>query len=202
ILRLPMFWNRVSSFILANRVVILAVVFLGTLVMGYQASRVRLSYELAKILPVTDPEYQRYESFKAHFGQDGNVMVLGVESDSMYRLAFFSDWYALSQTIKRIDGIRDVVANASLYDIVRDDSAQTFRIVPLVPRPITTQAGIDRVRERIARLPFYRGLVQDSSGRSHLMAITFDQKALNTKTGLPLSGAWKLQPIRLEKPMP
>ncbi|MDB5243012.1 MAG: patched family protein [Spirosoma sp.] len=175
-----------SSFILANRVFILVVVFLSTLFMGYQASQVKLSYELAKILPVTDPEFQRYESFKAHFGQDGNVMVLGIESDSMYQLAFFKDWYALSQTIKRIDGIKDVVANASLYDIVRDDTAQTFRIVPLVPRPITTQAGVDSVRERIARLPFYRGLVQDSTGRAHLMAITFDQKELNTKNRIAI----------------
>ena len=181
-----MFWNRVSSFILANRVPILVVVLLSTLFMGYQASRVKLSYELAKILPVTDPEYQRYESFKSHFGQDGNVMVLGVETDSMYRLELFSDWYALSRAIKRIDGIKDVVANASLYDIVRDDTAQTFRFVPLVPRPLTTQAGVDSVRERITRLPFYRGLVQDSSGRAHLMAVTFDQKELNTKNRIAI----------------
>lgn len=181
-----MFWNRISSFILANRVTILAAVLLTTLFMGYQASRVRLSYELAKILPVTDPEYQRYESFKSHFGQDGNVMVLGIETDSMYQLGLFSDWYALSQSIKRIDGIKDVVANASLYDIVRDDSAQTFRFVPLVPRPIASQAGVDSIRERIARLPFYRGLVQDSSGRAHLMAVTFDQKELNTKNRIAI----------------
>ena len=181
-----MFWNRVSLFILANRVAILVVVLLSTAFMGYQASRVKFSYELAKILPVTDPEYQRYEAFKSHFGQDGNVMVLGIESDSMYRPGFFNDWYALSQTIKRIDGIKDVVANASLYDIVRDDSAQTFRFVPLVPRPLTTQAGVDSVRDRIARLPFYRNLVSDSSGRAHLMAVSFDQKELNTKNRIAI----------------
>ncbi|GAB3642279.1 efflux RND transporter permease subunit [Spirosoma arcticum] len=181
-----MFWNRVASFILSNRVVLLVVVLLSTAFMGYQASRVKLSYELAKILPVTDAEYQRYEAFKSHFGQDGNVMVLGIESDSMYRLGFFRDWFALSQTIKRIDGIKDVVANANLYDIVRDDTAQTFRIVPLVPRPLTTQAGVDSVRDRIARLPFYRGLVSDSSGRAHLMAVTFDQKQLNTKNRIAI----------------
>ena len=181
-----MFWNRISSFILANRVPLLVVVLLSTLFMGYQASRVKLSYELAKILPVTDPEYQRYESFKSHFGQDGNVMVLSIETDSMYQLGLFSDWYALSRAIKRINGIKDVVANASLYDIVRDDTAQTFRFVPLVPHPLTTQAGVDSVRGRIARLPFYRNLVQDSSGRAHLMAVTFDQKELNTKNRIAI----------------
>ena len=62
-------------------------------------------------------------------------MVLAIETDSMYQLGFFNDWYALSQKIKRIEGIKDVVSNANLYNIIRDDSARTFRIRPLVPEP-------------------------------------------------------------------
>lgn len=181
-----MVWHRISSFILNNRLTLVAVVLLGTAFMGYQASRVKLSYEFAKILPVTDPEYQRYDAFKSRFGQDGSVMVLGIETDSMYQLALFNDWYALSQRIKAIAGIKDVVANANLYDIVRDDTARRFRIVPLVPRPLSAQAEVDSLRERITQLPFYRGLVQDSSGRAHLMAVTFDQKLINTKNRIAI----------------
>ncbi|WP_077919020.1 RND family transporter [Spirosoma sp. 209] len=177
-----MVWHRISSFILRHRLALVAVVLIGTAFMGYQASHVKLSYELAKILPVSDTEYKRYETFKSRFGQDGSVMVLGIESDSMYQLDFFNDWYALSQRINAIEGIRDVVANANLYDIVRDDTARKFRIVPLVPRPLSAQSSVDSLRDRIARLPFYRGLVQDSSGRAHLMAVTFDQKLINTKS--------------------
>lgn len=176
-----MFWHRISSFILKNRVALVIIVLVGTAFMGYQASHVRLSYELAKILPVTDPEFQRYEAFKTRFGQDGNVMVIGVETDQMYQLAFFNDWYALNQKIKAIDGIKDVVSNANLYNIVRDDSVRTFRIRPLVPRTITTQTEVDSLRAQIAALPFYRNLVTDSSGRAHLMAVTFDAKVVNTK---------------------
>ncbi len=186
-----MIWHRISHFILSNRAPLVVVVLLATAFMGYQASRVKLSYELAKILPVTDPDYQQYEAFKSRFGQDGSVMVLGIETapasrDSMYQLGFFNDWYALSQTIRRIDGIKDVVSNANLYGITRDDSARTFRIRPLVSRPLTTQASVDSLRNRIAALPFYRGLVTDSSGRAHLMAITFDQKVVNTKNRIRL----------------
>ncbi|MBD2699350.1 MMPL family transporter [Spirosoma sp. BT702] len=176
-----MIWQRVSSFIFKHRITLVIIVLLGTAFMGYQASQVRLSYEIAKILPPSDPDFQRYETFKSQFGQDGNVMVLGIETDSMYQLNFFNDWYALSQKIKRIEGIKDVVSNANLYSILRDDSAHTFRIRPLVPRPLTTQAGVDSLHERIGQLPFYRGLVTDSTGRTHLMAITFESKLVNTK---------------------
>ncbi|MVM28757.1 MMPL family transporter [Spirosoma sp. HMF4905] len=181
-----MIWHRISSFILGNRIALIVVVLLSTAFMGYQASKVKLSYELAKILPVTDPDYQRYEAFKSRFGQDGSVMVLCIETDSMYQLGFFNDWYALSQKIRKIEGVKDVVSNANLFGIIRDDSAHTFRIRPLVARPLTTQIGLDSLRTRIAALPFYRGLVSDSSGRAHLMAITFDQKVVNTKNRINL----------------
>lgn len=181
-----MIWHRIAQFILNNRLTLVAVILVGTAFMGYQTMHVKLSYELAKVLPVTDPEFQRYEAFKKRFGQDGSVMVIGVETDSMYRVDFFNQWFAFSQRIKAIGGIKNVISNASLYDIVRDDTARRFRVVPLVPRPITTQAGIDSLRNRIGELPFYRGLVQDSSGRSHLMAVTFDQKELNTKNRIAI----------------
>ncbi|MCY7355916.1 MAG: MMPL family transporter [Rudanella sp.] len=186
-----MFWHRISVIILKNRILLTLVVLLGTAFMGYQASRIQLSYELAKILPQSDPDFQLYEEFKARYGEDGNVMVLGVETDKMYQLQFFNDWYALNQRIKAIKGIKDVVSNASLYDIVRDDSTSTFRFVPLVPRKPTDQQTVDRIRAAIASLPFYQGFVQDSAAAAtgtgaHLMAITFDQSDLNSRSRIDI----------------
>ena len=181
-----MIWSRIADFILSNRIVLLVFVLLGTVFMGHQAVHVKLSYELAKILPVTDPDYQRYDAFKSRFGQDGSVMVLCIETDSMYQLPFFNDWYRLSQQVRRIEGIKDVVSNVSLFGIIRDDSAHTFRVRPLLARPPTTQAGVDSLRTRIAALPFYRGLITDSTGQAHLMALTFDQKVINTKSRIML----------------
>ncbi len=176
-----MFWNRVSTIILNNRVALVIGILLAATFMGYQASRVQLSYELAKILPVTDPNSQLYEAFKARYGEDGNVMVVGVESDSMYRLPFFADWYRLNQDIRGITGIKDVVSNANLYQIIRNDSLERFQFLPIIKRPPTTQADVDSVRSTIKRLPFYRGFVSDTADRAHLMAITFDQSKLNSK---------------------
>ena len=186
-----MIWHRIAQFILNNRLTLVAVILIGTAFMAYQTTHVKLSYELAKILPVTDPEFQRYDAFKKRFGQDGSVMVIGVETDSMYQVGFFNQWYGLSQRIKAISGIKSVISNASLYDVVRDDTARKFRVVPLVNRLITTQVQLDSLRQRIGELPFYRGLVQDSAAAAtgsgaHLMAVTFDQKELNTKNRIAI----------------
>ncbi|RYF56483.1 MAG: patched family protein, partial [Cytophagaceae bacterium] len=176
-----MIWTRISLFILANRRLLLAFILLATVFMGFQAARVKLSYEFAKILPTTDPDYAAYEAFKARFGEDGNVMVIGAETDSMYQLAYFRDWQTLNKQIKQIDGIRDVISNAGLYTITLNDSTDKFSFRPLIDKPIQSQAQTDSLKAAIGRLPFYQGLVTDSSGRAHLMAISFDQKKLNTR---------------------
>ena len=176
-----MIWTQVSRFILANRRLLLAFVLLATVLMGFQAARVKLSYEFAKILPTTDPDYAIYDAFKARFGEDGNVMVIGVETDSMYRLAYFQDWQRFNKQIQQIDGIRDVVSNAGLYTITLDDSTDTFHFRPLLDKLLQNQAQADSLETAIGRLPFYQGLVTDSSRRSHLMAVSFDQKKLNTR---------------------
>ncbi|WP_375447929.1 RND family transporter [uncultured Fibrella sp.] len=176
-----MIWTRLSLFILSNRRLLLAFILLATVFMGYKAAQVKLSYEFAKILPTTDPDYATYEAFKARFGEDGNVMVIGAETDSMYRLGYYRNWQALNKQIKAIDGIRDVVSNAGLYTITLNDSTDKFQFQPLVKKPLESQAEADSLKATIGRLPFYQGLVTDSSGRAHLMAVSFDQKKLNTR---------------------
>ncbi|WP_266364939.1 efflux RND transporter permease subunit [Tellurirhabdus rosea] len=176
-----MVWHRISAFVLKNRPLLLIIILLGTIFMGYQASQIRLSYELAKILPTSDPDFIEYEAFKARYGEDGNVMVIGAETPAMYQLRNFNGWYDLNQQLRKIDGIRDVVSNASLFRIVRNDSTGQFNFLPLVPQKPTTQVEVDSIRRSIAALPFYDGFVSDSAGQAHLMAVTFKQDALNTK---------------------
>ena len=176
-----MIWTHIARFIFRNRRLLLAVVLLLTVFMGYHAARVRFSYEFAQILPTADPSFAAYQQFKTRFGEDGNVMVIGVETDSMYQLGYFRDWQALNRQINQIDGIKDVVANAGLYTLVRNDTTDRFGFQPVMTSPPRRQADVDSLRRTVASLPFYQGLVTDSSGRHHLMAVTFDQKKLNTK---------------------
>ena len=55
---------------------------------------------LPKILPKSDERFQLYESFKKRFGEDGSVMVIGVETNKMFQLAFFQQWQDLATEIK------------------------------------------------------------------------------------------------------
>ena len=62
-----MTWKKLADFILKNRLAVLVVVVLGCLFMGYHASKVRITFNGGKVLPVTDSAYIRYSQFKKLF---------------------------------------------------------------------------------------------------------------------------------------
>ncbi len=57
---------------------------------------------------------------------------------------------------------------------------------PLVDHPLTTDKAVDSIKQLIASLPFYKGLILSEDGQSTLMAITFDDKILNTSKRVPI----------------
>ena len=179
-------WKFLSIFILSNRKTCLAGLVLLTAFMGFKASQIQLSYELAKILPKSDPNFQLYESFKQRYGEDGNVMVIGVETDKMYDLKTFQDWYDLSHEIRRIEGIKDVVSNADLKNLVRNDSLQQFVLKPILAKRPTTQAEVDTEKVALDRLPVYKGLIFSHDGKAHLMMASFTQAAINDKSRITM----------------
>ena len=182
-----MFWYNLSKLILKNRRNWLFVVFVTTLFMGLMASKITMSYELARILPKSDENFKIYEDFKQRFGEDGNVMVIAIESDKIYELETFNQWYDLSKKIKSVDGIKNVLSNTNLFGIEKDSVEKKFNFPPLVAKRPITQSEVDTIKAKIDRLPFYKGVIYSNVGNAHLMAVTFDQSKLNSKGRITIS---------------
>ena len=178
-------WKGLSNIIIENRLKLLSIIGLITVFMVYQITKLELSYELPKILPQNDDSFKTYEDFKKRFGEDGNVMVIAIESKKIYELNTFNSWYDLSEKIKNIDGIKNVMSIANLSEIVRNDVEKKFDFKPLLSKKPSNQAEIDTLKKQISNLPFYEGLVYN--GEAQLMAVTFDQAKLNSKDRITLS---------------
>ena len=63
-------WQKLAKFVIKNRFVLLICLFVSTAVMGYFASKVKLSYEFSKAIPTNNPKYIDYLTFKNKFGDD------------------------------------------------------------------------------------------------------------------------------------
>ncbi len=186
-------WASIARFILRNRITIIIVLSVLTVFMGYYAQKAEIFYETPKLLPDKDTTALEYVQFKKLFGQDGSVMVIGIQDEGLYTTQRFGDWYDLGVAIKKVGGVKTVVSLAQLKKLIKNDSTQTFEYVPIITHKPQTQAEVDSIRLTIHSLPFYRGIIFNDSAHSTLMAITFDNKLLNTKNRFVIVDSIKIE---------
>lgn len=176
----------ISRLILRNRIALLITLTLVTVYFGWQATKISLSYEFAKILPAHDPDFKAYNDFKKQFGEDGTVMVIGIADSQFFQLHKFNDWYNLGKEIMQIEGIEAVVSEGELFNIVKNEEKKAFDIKPLVISPLKTQHQLDSIVTIIDNLPFYEGFIRNGESGARLMAITFDKTKINTKNRIEI----------------
>ncbi|MBN2637927.1 MAG: MMPL family transporter [Bacteroidales bacterium] len=181
-------WQFLVRFILRNRLTILIVIGLLTVFMGYEGSKVKLSYELAKMLPSTDPTSIEYNKFKKEFGQtgDGSVTFVAVKDPQLFTLSHFTEWYDITQELRKIKGVKQVVSSARVFSLVRNDSLHKFEFVNLVPFKPTTQQQVDSIKNKLYNLPMYANRLYNRGNHVQMIMITVDKDILNSKKRIPM----------------
>lgn len=186
-------WASIARFILRNRLTIILVLLGMTVFFGFYARKAELSYEAPNLLPAHDTTAVEYKKFKKRFGQDGAVMVLGISDSTLYNLKNFNEWYELGDRIKNVMGVKAVLSVARLQALKKNDSLQKFENFPILSRKPLSQAEVDSVKQVVKELPFYKGIIYNDTANTTLMAITFDNKLLNTKKRLEIVDSIKAQ---------
>ena len=174
-------WNLLVRTILRNRILILIVIALMTAFMGYQATKVKIQYQNASILPATDPTSITYQKFIKQFGQDGTVMFIGIVDPHFFRLSNFNAVYDLTDSLKNIKGVSAIMSVTRLYTLVKNDSLKKFEFLPISPSRPLTQTALDSIQTLIHSLPFYEGLIYNRSTSAYLFALTLDKNTIYSK---------------------
>ena len=173
-------WKKLAQFILANRISLLVLLLASSVFMAWQASKVRLSFNAGKVLPLTDSAYIDYNTFKKTFGEDGSVMVVGIQSDSLFSPGLFNDWLKLSTEVQKIEGIKQVLSIGQLSVLEKDTLQQKFTARPLAAGPVANQQALDSIKQELEQLPFYKDLIYNPNTKATVLAITFADSVLNS----------------------
>ena len=179
-------WIFLVRHILRYRLINLIVIGLLTIFLGYKATKIEMSYEFSSLLPATDSASIVYQQFKERFGKDGSVLFVAIQDENLFELDKFNAYFDLSREVKKIEGVEAVVSVARLFNLVKNDSIKKFDFQPVIDRKLTSQAEADSIKEIIYSLKFYDGLLFNKETHVSLMAITLDEKALNTKSRVGL----------------
>jgi uncharacterized protein len=179
-------WEFLVRFILRYRLAILICVVTLTGIMAWQATKVHLSYEMAQMLPESDEVYIRYSEFRSVFGEDGNIVFLGIQDERFLQLEYFNKWYDKAKEIKDIEGVTEVLGITNIPYISRDDEKRKFQLNPLMHEKPRSQHELDSLVEKFYGLKFYEGLLFNSQTGAMMIAVSVDKQILNTKARVGL----------------
>ncbi|MEJ0029329.1 MAG: efflux RND transporter permease subunit [Bacteroidota bacterium] len=140
-------WERIADGIIRYRTYLLAAITAVTLVMGYFATKVEMSYDLPRTVPLDDPDMLFYQNFKQQFGEDGNMIAVAMKDSSLYELKNFMRFRQLSNEIRSIEGIQEVLSLPLARIALKDTVNKKFVPTYLFPETIKTQAELDSLLE-------------------------------------------------------
>lgn len=180
-------WKWIANQILAYKIGILILLSTLTVACIYEASQIQLSYELAKILPKSDERFQLYESFKKKYGEDGNIMVIGLDNPNLFTPSEFDAWNQLYRDVKNQGGIKSILALPNLPTLYLDSVGNQFKSRNVYDGgSASTQVKLDSLKSALTRLPIYRNFLFTEDLKVHMMLVTLDQKTINNKNRIQL----------------
>lgn len=138
------------------------------------------------MLSTRDSARIEYQKFKEQYGEDGNVLMIGIKNPDIFDLEQFNAWYDLGDSIRTIDGVQEVISMTRGINLYRNESTHQFDYLPLVTRRPATQAEVDSLKETILGLKFYKGILYNPATNAALMAITLDKNRLNDRSRIAL----------------
>ncbi len=174
-------WRNLGQFILKHRIVLLLALAVVTAFMSYQGSKVQLSSELSRAIPVDNPKYKEYLEFKKKFGEDGNLLVIGIQTDSLFEQNLFNAYATLNKNLKQINGVEDVIAVTSAINLVKIPETEKLKADTIFSEKSLTQSEIDSGRKIFLNLPFYRNLLYNPQSHAWLMGIRINKEVLNSE---------------------
>lgn len=170
-------WQRLANLIIRFRIILLIVLMGFTAFMAYEASKVQLSYDFTNAIPTNNPKYIDYQKFQKTFGDDGNTMMVGLQSEIFFSPEFFNDYKKLSDRIQKVKSVNAVLDIPNAVSVV-PDSLSKLSVKKIFSQKVFDKATLDSLKKVFTGLPFYRGILYNSKTQVYLMAITIDRKTL------------------------
>ncbi len=174
-------WTKLAHIVLKYRLVLILILAFVTAFMAFHAKDVEYSYSLSTVVPKSDPDMKYFMSFKKEFGEDGNMLAIGLQDSALYTPDNFRSFRYLSEEIGRIRGVKQVFSLPTIQNLVKNTSEKRFELEPLFKTPPEDQAELDSLLARANSLRFYsEQLINPANGATFIL-ITIDNHTLNTK---------------------
>ncbi len=147
-----------------------------------QWKHMRFTYTEANLLPDDHEINLEYNKFLDQFGEEGNLIVIGVKDSTLFTPKNFSAWDKLSKDLNKASEVEHTLSIGDLQKLQKKKDVEEFQMVPFIQDSVLTKEKLDRYKyELFSKLPFYNGLVYSPNKQSVRTAIYLKKDIVNTQ---------------------
>lgn len=176
------FWDLVARIILRNRILILTIVILLTVFMAMQWKNMRFTYTEANLLPDRHEINKEYKDFLDKFGEEGNLIVIGVKDSVFFTPKVFKAWVSMMNNLSSVPEVEALIGVETLVRLNKNVEEERFGIEKLFDslriNDVSYLKSIES--ELFEKLPFYEGLLYNKENKTLRSALYLDKKIVNT----------------------
>lgn len=175
------FWDIVARLILRNKIGILLGIIIITILFSTQWKYMRFTYTEANLLPDDHEVNIEYNNFLDVFGEEGNLIVLGVKDSTLFTVDKLNAWNALSDSFRTSNEVESVVSIKDLQKLVKNTKEQKFDLEPFIKDSVKTTAQIEILQDELFnKYPFYDNFLFNKETKTVRTAIYLKKELVNT----------------------
>lgn len=172
-------WKFLSNFILKNRIVIIIMITALTVFMAQKGKEAKLSYSMAKLLPNDHQVSIDYNDFLNKYGSQ-NVLVIAVEDSLITTLSHLKKWDKVSESIKNINGIEQIISFSNLPILQKDADEKKFTVKKWFSEDVQTEEEFQKALAIYQSQPFFKGLINSEDNKVTTLLITLDEEMIRS----------------------
>jgi predicted RND superfamily exporter protein len=173
-------WTKLAHIVLKFRLFLIIVLGIITGFMAFQAKDLQMSYEFAQTVPNKDLDMVQFKAFKEQFGEDGNILALGIMDSSLYTPDNFYRLSLLCDELTKISGVVEVLGLPNLKRIEKDAVNKQFNIREIFKNIPDDQEKLDSILLVAKDQKFYAGQLFNEENGATLILITLNKEVLNS----------------------
>jgi hypothetical protein len=175
------FWTKVAGIILRNRYLILITIAIITGLLASQMKYMKFSYTEANLLPENHEANLEYNKFLKIFGEEGNLVILGIKDSTVFTPKKFNAWNNLVRQFEDLEEIDFTLSIADVKELRADRKKRKFVLEPLYEEdPTTTEEVLEIKKQLFEKLPFYDNLLFNKETGTLQTAIYIKKEIINT----------------------
>ncbi|WP_458627866.1 efflux RND transporter permease subunit [Winogradskyella sp. PC D3.3] len=175
------FWEVIARLILRNKIFILIAIILATVFFSTQWKHMRFSSTEANLLPDDHEVNLIYNNFLEIFGEEGNLVVLGVKDSTLFTVKQLNAWNKLADSFKGYDEVDAVLSIKDLKKLVKNNKDVKFDLEPFIKDSISSMAEINALEtELFEQYPFYDNFLFNAETKTVRTALYLKKDIINT----------------------